>query len=164
MSTLRSKRRKPEDSIETLLDLIYQEVVLRRQAGEDVSRQELEARFPELASQIATLLEVDAALASGASASDDDDARRTGDVADAAAPAPRIPGYEILAPLGRGGMGVVYRARQTSLGRLVALKFVAADATHDADALARFQREAKTVSALPTDFWRWRGTTRTETR
>lgn len=60
----------------------------------------------------------------------------------------RLGNYEILAPLGSGGMGEVYRARDTRLGREVAVKVLRADFSNDAGRLARFQREARLVSAL----------------
>ena len=59
----------------------------------------------------------------------------------------RLGPYEILAPLGAGGMGEVYRGRDTRLDRLVAIKVLPADAT-SAQAFERFEREAKAIAAL----------------
>ena len=56
--------------------------------------------------------------------------------------------YEIIAPIGAGGMGEVYRATDTNLGRPVAIKVLPDAAAHDPDRLARFDREAKTLAAL----------------
>src|SRR5215470_3270148 len=56
--------------------------------------------------------------------------------------------YEILSPLGAGGMGEVYRARDTRLGRDVALKLLPAEMSADAARKQRFEREAKTISSL----------------
>jgi eukaryotic-like serine/threonine-protein kinase len=56
--------------------------------------------------------------------------------------------YEVLAPLASGGMGEVYRARDTRLRREVALKMLPDAAAHDADSLARFERETRAVAAL----------------
>src|SRR5437868_1182778 len=56
--------------------------------------------------------------------------------------------YEIVAPLGAGGMGEVYRARDTKLGRDVALKILPATFTNDPERLARFRREAQVLAAL----------------
>ena len=60
----------------------------------------------------------------------------------------RLGPYEIVAPLGAGGMGEVYRARDTNLDRFVAVKVLPGHLAADAVALARFEREAKAVAAL----------------
>ncbi len=56
--------------------------------------------------------------------------------------------YRIVGKIGAGGMGEVYRATDTKLGRDVALKIMPAEMARDADRLARFQREARAVAAL----------------
>ena len=60
----------------------------------------------------------------------------------------RLGPYETLAPLGAGGMGEVYRARDTRLGREVAVKVLPASYSQDADRLRRFEQEARAASAL----------------
>lgn len=63
-------------------------------------------------------------------------------------PVDAIPGYEIQSVLGRGGMGVVYRARQVALDRIVALKMVLIGHADNPAVLARFEQEAQTVARL----------------
>src|SRR4051812_46414926 len=64
------------------------------------------------------------------------------------APGTRIGPYDIVAPLGAGGMGEVYRARDTRLGRDVALKVLPDTFARDPDRVARFAREAQLLAAL----------------
>src|SRR5262245_37303924 len=63
-------------------------------------------------------------------------------------PGARLGRYEIASPLGAGGMGEVYRARDLSLDREIALKVLPETVASDPDRLKRFEREARTVAAL----------------
>src|SRR6516225_8081101 len=63
-------------------------------------------------------------------------------------PGTRIGPYEITSPLGEGGMGVVYRAHDTKLGRDVAIKALPDAFADDSDRLQRFQREAQVLASL----------------
>src|SRR5262245_54545456 len=63
-------------------------------------------------------------------------------------PGTRLGPYEIVSPLGAGGMGEVYRARDTKLGREVAIKVLPSSLTADPERLARFTREAQVLASL----------------
>jgi serine/threonine protein kinase len=66
----------------------------------------------------------------------------------ALAPGARLGPYEIIGPLGSGGMGDVYRARDSRLNRVVAIKVLPDAAAADPDRRERFEREARAISAL----------------
>ena len=63
-------------------------------------------------------------------------------------PGTRLGVYEIVAPLGAGGMGAVYRARDTKLGRAVAIKVILEEFASSDERVGRFEREAKTLASL----------------
>ena len=66
----------------------------------------------------------------------------------ALAPGAKLGPYEMVAPLGAGGMGEVYRARDTRLGRMVAVKVLPSHLSSNPEVKQRFEREAKVISSL----------------
>jgi serine/threonine protein kinase len=133
------------NNTEALLDLIYAEVVLRRERGETPTPEEYVARFPDLAEPIRTQFEVDAVIDSQATQIVGADER----IVEFTVARPKPPpGYELLEELGRGGMGVVFKARQKGLDRLVALKMIRSGELADPTERARFEEEARAVGQL----------------
>jgi tetratricopeptide (TPR) repeat protein len=132
-------------SAEDSLVLIWGEVLLRKERGEAPQPGEYQQRFPMHAEALAVQFELQGHL------------DRTPEAPTllpratsipGAAHLPEVPGYEILGELGRGGMGVVYKARHIALDRLVALKMVLSGEFAGEQERARFRTEALAVARL----------------
>ena len=159
-----------------LVELVHIDLEFRLKAGKTVRLESYLSSFPELAGDERVLADLQGAARelserlAGNSASRDRDAPFTAEeiamaerltedgnparatsstqVSPQASAWPEVPGYEIVSQIGRGGMGIVYQAREPNLNRLVALKFLPIEYQGDADRLARFLREARTASGL----------------
>jgi WD40 repeat protein/predicted Ser/Thr protein kinase len=138
-----------------LLDLLYHEVLLREEHGEEPALEEYLRRFPRLGRPLRDQFELHAALKSRQWLEHEEPTSiglagvitlASGEPARAAAPT--IAGYEVIRELGRGGMGVVYLAWQTGLGRLTALKMILAGEHCRPRDQARFRSEAEAVARL----------------
>jgi serine/threonine-protein kinase len=141
------------DHTEAVLQLILHEVLLRAERGEGMHLTEYQKRFPHLAEPLAAQFEVEQALQATAAPWTDAPLQTevgfAGSSSSGATPTfPYLSGCEILDELGRGGMGVVYRARQLGLNRLVALKMLSRGSGASSEELARFRREAEAVARL----------------
>ena len=123
-------------------ELLLVELHHRGRAGESPAKEDYLSRFPHAAELIDTLL--GSGETSGGCAPDQRTGPPEGQPADPVVPV--LPGYEIAEELGRGGMGVVYKARQVGLKRWVALKMIRGAGTPTS--LARFQSEAEAVARL----------------
>src|SRR5262245_50017531 len=128
-------REHPAPHEDAILDLIHAEVVLREERGEEPSLEEYLGRFPHLAAPLREQFELHRGrVTQGPLVS-------VAPVVGSGEPLPVLPGYEVLGELGKGGMGVVYKAWQSRLHRVVALKMIRPGAP--AEALARFRTEVE---------------------
>src|SRR5262249_22083689 len=116
-------------------------------------------RFPQFAARFQQQVELHRALADGSvattmapgrehAAGPRDDTLATQALEKPTPPVPSVAGYEVLSELGGGGVGVYYKARQTNLNRLVALKMILSGAHASPQELARFKAEAEAVARL----------------
>ncbi|HJZ56081.1 MAG TPA: serine/threonine-protein kinase, partial [Gemmataceae bacterium] len=137
------------------LELIYTEYVIREELGQRPSADEWYTRFPGWEADLRELFEVNAhfrAEAENPPTAAWEGSPPTTPAAEAPTAVPwegrQIGGYEVLGQLGRGGMGVVYKARQVALHRIVALKVILGGEHADPHARSRFRREAEAVARL----------------
>ena len=142
---------------EEAFDLVYGEFLLREQSGEDPPVESFNRRFPKFTDLLARQGKLHHAF-EVAPQEPPEDAPSKAALSlpqEQAPPAPEssewpvVPGYTILAKVGQGGMGQVFKAKQDRLDRLVALKIIRQECiSQDPHALRRFQQEAKAAAQL----------------
>jgi eukaryotic-like serine/threonine-protein kinase len=143
------------DDAESTVDLIFAEFLLREERGEPPPLEEFLGRFPQHAGELKLQIELHRALEAGG----EPEANGSGhsvtlpegsrpEPVDRPAACPELTGYEVLGVLGQGGMGVVYRAWQTELKRLVAVKMLIAGALAGPEAAARLRVEVEAMARL----------------
>jgi WD40 repeat protein len=154
---------------EVLLDLIALEFAERRRSEPGLGLYEYRLCFPQFAEQLSRYLEavtppvtdpgstgpLPEAVPPGApvatslsTACDPERGAQSGNPPPVASDWPQIPGHQIVGELGRGGMGIVYKALHTRLNRWVALKVIRKDRLSSPEAVERFHREAKKAALL----------------
>ncbi len=157
------------DNADAFLDLLYGEVLLREDFGESPTEDEYLQRFPNLSEQIRRQFQVHRAFLQNAPREQETDTTNyrvtvvngtevkepeaepnepeTKSVS-ASDPFPKIAGFQILGIAGRGGNGVAYRAMDTSMKRIVAIKLLARDKSADSVHSQQLRREAEASAAL----------------
>jgi len=148
----------PALSRAVVLDLLFDELLLRQESGEPVSLDEYARRFPGYCDALHRQAGVDAALVSGEFFASDPlkgggvgvpTSKGQEESAHAARGRfPDIPGYTIYEEIARGGMGIVYRARQLELERVVAIKMILSGRLAGDNEVRRLRREAQSAAKL----------------
>jgi WD40 repeat protein/serine/threonine protein kinase len=135
-----------------LMDLICNEWVLRAELGETIVFDEYVRRFPDIEQPLRMQWEVRNACRQMSMPSTWPTQPPSVGTVSTPAPAvselPSVPGYDVQSILGKGGMGVVYKARRLGLNRLVALKMLRSGSLADSAEQARFKIEAESVARL----------------
>jgi len=144
--TVNSKSVLPDLTDDIVLAKLVQELTDRFRRGEPVVLEAIVQQYPQYAGQLEDLLPTVQALAVLDLTADRGD--RQQHVGDDPAFGGTIGEYQIVREIGRGGMGIVYEARQLSLNRRVALKVLPFAAALDSRALARFQQESLAAAQL----------------
>src|SRR5207302_2908819 len=139
----------PGSNLHLLIEIIHLDVEYRLRAGEKVTATDYTARFPELGRHPAALLSVARAagrqFSVGAGDTFFEFPERPSESDELAPSLPAVAGYQVLCEVGRGGMGIVYRAQHTALGRIVALKMLRSTGEPTPAELARLRTEAEAV-------------------
>lgn len=139
--------RSSEHSSDYEVDILYNEFLVRRDIGMAPTVDEYRDRFPELVEQLQVQVNLRDAMGTAISGGVSSGRKVATGLSSPIRWTPP-PGYEILGELGRGSMGIVYKAHQISLQRPVAIKVIAADRAAEAGILARFQRERFLLAQL----------------
>jgi serine/threonine-protein kinase len=134
------------DDRDSRLAVLLEELTEAQRLGEPPALEEMARRHPDLANELRALWGT--VMVAGAIASATSDFSHAVDAVDGGEPPRGLPDYELREELGRGGMGVVYRAWQPSLQRDVAVKLILRGSLASTDELARFQAEAEAAGRL----------------
>lgn len=140
-----------EHDSEAILDLIYNEILIREELGDQPNLDEYLQRYPQLADALKIHFDVHRAVHDKFLV--DTKRLQESGTLNESAPAlvevgPNLADYELLGELGRGGMGIVYKARHRSLKRPVALKMIQPGRQPSPRELTRFRTEAETIARL----------------